>query len=154
MYTQHNHIRDNKMRHIHSVAEWMYDHAHEYNLNPEEMYVLGLLHDIGYLRTKTGHATIGAHILKSTGLDRRFLYAIENHGTDLHDVKVTPELLLLKRADLQINSAGDFVGYTARLKDLKTRYGANSTQYKNAFGSYGVIIMLKNEMNQEKETTT
>lgn len=39
-------------------------------------------------------------------------------------------------------------------KDLKTRYGTDSTQYKNAFGSYDVIIMLKNEMNQEKETTT
>ena len=132
-------LSNNKIKHAHAVAEWMYLHAHEYNLDPERMYVLGLLHDIGYLRGKTGHANNGAEITSKIGLDHEMIYAIKNHGMDLRYLEVTPELLLLVRADLQIDYEGDFIGYEARIGGIKVRYGEDSIQYKRVAGTYAYL---------------
>lgn len=130
------HISDNKMKHIHSVAEYMYDHADEHGLNNDEMYMLGLLHDIGYIRGHKGHMQNGAEIAKQIGVNANLRYAIENHGMDLSKLeKVTPELVLLVRADLQIDYLGEFVGYEKRLSNIKIRYGEASIQYKRVLGT-------------------
>ena len=45
-------INENKKKHMFGVVQFMYEQAPKYNLNPEEMYTLGLLHDIGYKNLK------------------------------------------------------------------------------------------------------
>ncbi len=42
-------INNNKKMHMFGVAEFMYIEAPKYGLKSDEMYVLGLLHDIGYI---------------------------------------------------------------------------------------------------------
>lgn len=49
---------------MHSVAEYMYRNAKKYDLNPEEMYILGLIHDIGYLKDRLDHEVHGARLLE------------------------------------------------------------------------------------------
>lgn len=130
------HISDNKIKHIHSVAEYMYEHAHEHGLDRDKMYMLGLLHDIGYVRGKNGHMQNGADMVKQIGINENIAYAIENHGMDLSKLdKVTPELILLVRADLQVDYLGKFVGYEQRLNNIKARYGETSIQYKRVLGT-------------------
>lgn len=136
MKTMTKHISDNKMKHIHSVAEYMYEHANEHDLDSEEMYMLGLLHDVGYIKGHTGHTKNGAEIAKQIGVNPRLVYAIENHGMNLNKLEnVTPELILLVRADLQINHLGEFVGYEKRLHNVKMVYGETSMQYTRVLGT-------------------
>ena len=56
-------IDDNRIKHMHGVAEYMYNNAEKYGLNKEQMYVLGLLHDIGYVKEKAGHEQYGGDLL-------------------------------------------------------------------------------------------
>ncbi len=58
-------IDTNQEAHMIGVAENMYHHANKYGLDPEEMYLIGLLHDIGYIsRSKEGHEQYGATLIK------------------------------------------------------------------------------------------
>lgn len=137
-----NKISDNKMKHIHAVAEYMYQHAEEHGLDKDEMYVLGLMHDIGYIRSHVGHLQNGREIATQVGLKENLIYAIENHGMNLDELElVTPELILLVRADLQISHTGEYVGYAERLKNAKEHYGAKSMQYKRVMGT--VVYLQK-----------
>ena len=47
-------IPDNRMEHMHGVAEYCYKHATDdfYKLDRTHMYILGLLHDCGYIQKK------------------------------------------------------------------------------------------------------
>lgn len=128
-------LSENKIKHVHAVAEYMYDHAKEYDLDPEKMYIVGLLHDIGYIGTKKGHSEYGADLLARIGFDERMSYAIRNHGSDLSTIDVTQELLLLVKADLQIDYEGEFVGFEARIEGIKIRYGEESNVYKRVKGT-------------------
>ena len=57
-------ISQERIAHMHGVAEWMYTHAEEYGCeNKDEMYLLGLIHDIGYLYgSKEDHEQKGAEL--------------------------------------------------------------------------------------------
>lgn len=48
-------ISREKILHMWGVAEYMYQNASKYELKPDKMYVLGLLHDIGYIKGKQDH---------------------------------------------------------------------------------------------------
>lgn len=131
-----NRISNNKIKHIHAVAEYMYQHADEHRLNKDEMYVLGMMHDIGYIRSHIGHLQNGGEIATQVGLKENLIYAIENHGMNLEELEVvTPELILLVRADLQISHTGEYVGYAKRLENAKEHYGVKSIQYKRIMGT-------------------
>ena len=43
------HINAYKTAHMIGVAEYMRERAKDYGLNPDIMYAVGLLHDIGYI---------------------------------------------------------------------------------------------------------
>ena len=134
-------IRENKIKHVTAVANYMYEHAGEYGLKPEQMYTLGLLHDIGYIHGSVGHSAYGADLLSRMGLDDRFTYAIANHGEDLSLMfVVSPELKLLVEADLQIDSEGNFIGFEKRLEQIRERYGKTSVQYIKTKGSMCYIL--------------
>lgn len=140
------HINRYKMAHNIGVAEYMRENAEKYHLSPDEMYVLGLLHDIGYLSGRVGHEKVGADILNAIGLNQNYVYAIKYHGLnpklieekpyDSFDFETAykdlPELVLLYEADMSIDARGYRVGFKARLDDIGQRYGYDSIAYKNA----------------------
>ena len=128
-------ISENKIRHMHGVAEFMYRNAERFGLNKEEMYTLGLLHDIGYLYGKDNHGVSGADLLRNLGFT--FSDIVAYHGKKpeyyllVHFEKesLPPELVLLLIADLSIDSKGNEVGPEGRLTDIKLRYGSSSEEY-------------------------
>ena len=126
-----------KVNHMRGVAEYMFVNADKYGLDPDKMYTLGLLHDIGYIHNKDGHAGYGAELLNSLG----FIYGdiVSWHGTSpkaymmLNETQEIPkELILLWEADLSVSPKGEYIGFDARLKDIGHRYGYNSKQYNIA----------------------
>lgn len=132
-------ISEDRIKHMHGVAEYMYRNANKYGLNPEEMYILGLLHDIGYLRGKLDHEVNGAKV--SMKSDYKYSSLISWHGTtpldymrlrDCSIEDIPKELILLWEADLSVNSLGYEVSFNERLKDIGLRYGFDSIQYRLA----------------------
>ncbi len=132
-----NRISDERIAHMHGVAEWMYEHAEEYGCeNKEEMYLLGLVHDIGYLYGKNGHEQNGPELL---GLDTyygRFVFAhgltpqeyMNCHGCLAPDIP--NEMILLWTADMTVDMSGNPVGFKARLDNIGRRYGIDSEPYR------------------------
>lgn len=124
-------LSQNKCLHSKSVADYMYEYADGPLDYKEDMYLLGLIHDIGYIQGKAeGHAKYGGNILHRAGYKYwREVYYHGNVGMDYS----SKELDLLNSADLQIDYMGKRIGYDERLSDIKRRYGEESKQYKNAF---------------------
>lgn len=134
---------DNKNRHMKSVAEVMYENAGALGINPEEAYVVGLLHDVGYIAverdSKESHGQKGAEILERMGLKGDALDAVRYHGTNCYQLiengglkNVSPMLVLTQYADMSVNHKGEKVGFEGRLKDIGKRYGRDSVAYINA----------------------
>ena len=127
-------IDEGRIKHMHGVAEYMYSHAHEYELNPDEMYLLGLVHDIGYINGPNGHEEYGAELVG----DNYYGDFIRYHGktpqmyADAHGIvkaEIPNEMLLLWEADMSINSDGDEVSFQERLEGIKNHHGSDSKAY-------------------------
>lgn len=125
-------INKYKMAHMHSVAEYMYDRAEAYGLDPEVMYTVGLLHDIGYIAGRQGHEEYGAGILATMGMTEgsEIVFAIEHHGENPYEVqekygadKMSNTLVLFLEADMSVDKAGYRVGFEQRISDIAHRYG-------------------------------
>lgn len=120
-----------RVSHMHMVAEYMYAHADEYGLMPEDMYILGFVHDIGYVGGEKDHEVNGGMLLANLGLSVENADIIINHGKELSKLKeVPPALSLLAEADMHIDSRGDLVSFEERLKDIISRHGKDSKAYK------------------------
>lgn len=124
------HINENKIAHMIGVAEWMRERAEDYGLNPDVMYTIGLLHDVGYLQGRVGHEQRSSEILSAIGVDEDIRFAIAHHGENPYKVQeeygkdaITPEFVLMIEADWSINAQGYRVGFDKRIEDLKERYG-------------------------------
>lgn len=133
-------IPDERIRHMHGVAEYMYRNAEKHQLRSDQMYVLGLLHDIGYMNGKIAHEAFGANLIKSLGFEMDYVIAILWHGSKPSDFlaltkktakNVPNEMILLWEADMHVNSKGEEVTYDDRLLDIRERYGEDSNEYKN-----------------------
>jgi len=127
-------IAKEKMAHMHGVAEYMYEHAEENGLIPDEMYILGLLHDIGYLYGSEGHEENGAALLHRMGFENH--WHVLWHGTSPKDYlqytsreNLPAELILLMEANMKIGLSGEEIGYENRLKEMANIYGLASEQY-------------------------
>jgi hypothetical protein len=126
---------------MHGVAELMsqyYDAFHCKYLSKEEVYILGLNHDIGYEFSKFGlsHNKIGGDILKRNG----YIYWKEVYYHDeVQDEYKSLFLDILNSADMQIDKYGNDVGYAKRLEDIENRYGRDSNVYKKC-------VFLVNEL--------
>ena len=92
-------LTKDRLNHMHKVAEVLY------NISPEdkkeEMYVLGFLHDIGYLYSTDHHSKSGANLLKLVGY--KYWKEIKYHGTP-NPTYMSHELNELNRANLCVNS--------------------------------------------------
>lgn len=136
-------INNDRLNHSLAVARKMVEIGKKYNLNDNELkdlFVLGFNHDIGYeYGNNSNHAHIGGEILKRNNY--KYWKEIYYHG-NINTEYASLFLTILNKADMQIDKYGNDVGYTKRLEDIKSRYGENSTTYKNA---KTLILNLRSE---------
>ena len=131
-------ISEGRIAHMHGVAEWMYEHAEEFGCpDRERMYLLGLLHDIGYLYQDVAHEERGAELV---GQDSAVGQLIAAHGMMpdeymarhlCSEEDIPKELILLWAADMSVDITGRAVGFTARLQDIRERHGEESKAYQS-----------------------
>lgn len=126
-------IGESKILHMKAVAELMYERAldetgdEEY---AEDMYVLGLLHDIGYLFGSDEHGASGAALMERNGYTRS--NEIRYHGKpEVPEGAFTPELELVQWCDMSVLPNGEKVSCAERLEDVGRRYGFGSHVYEN-----------------------
>lgn len=124
---------EDRIKHSLSVALKMIEIGKKKKLSEEqleELYVLGLNHDIGYqFGNNENHNEIGAEILKNSGY--KYWKEVLNHGK-IDNAYNSLYLDILNEADMKIDKFGNDVGYDNRLNDIKYRYGEKSTVFKNA----------------------
>lgn len=135
-------INKDRLAHMHKVAElmWLFYPEIESELTRDEIYALGLNHDIGYMAGYKNHEENGAKLFG----DNLFNHCIRWHGvtpeqyTDLLECTyddIPEELIMLWWADLMVessgNKAGTVVGFDERLENIKHRHGKNSDAYRN-----------------------
>lgn len=128
-------ITEDRWKHILGVARKAKDlalllkpHDEKY---AEDMFLLGLLHDIGYEFSETGkgHSSIGGEILKRSGY--KHWYEVSNHGYSENAI-ITDELFILNCADMSVGVDGKNCSFSERLEDIGRRYGLNSSAYQKA----------------------
>jgi hypothetical protein len=107
----------------------MKENASEVGLDEEEMFTLGMRHDIGYEFDEKDHHTAGYHLLHKQGY--KYAYEVKYHGLP-NAPRMTTELKLLNYADMHINAKGEYVSFEDWLEDIKSRRGENSPHYQNS----------------------
>ncbi len=123
-------IDSDRLNHIVGVARLMKDKAEKVGLDKEEMFTLGLLHDIGYeFGDSEEHHIVGFQILEK----QNYMYAkkVLYHGKPDCEYKSTA-LDLLNFADMHIDKKGNYISFEKRLEDIKSRRGENSMAYINS----------------------
>lgn len=122
-------IDENRAKHIMSVARLMKENAEKFGLDPEEMFLLGYLHDVGYeFGGSEEHHLKGAEMLANQGY--KYVQEILFHGKPNVGYE-SPALDLLNYADMHINKKGEYVSFADRLEDIANRRGKNSPHYQN-----------------------
>lgn len=119
-------------RHTLGVARYMYEHAKDYKLNAENMFLLGWTHDIGLVFERDNHEQRGGALLMNNGFPLLYCIAVGSHGDSLFETGYVPEeLMLLIEADLHISSiTGEYVSYEKRLDEIKRTHGKDSPEYR------------------------
>lgn len=122
-------INTNRLKHIHCVATLMKKKATKLNLDENEMFLLGLLHDIGYTIDSKCHEFAGGEFLKTQNY--KYANEVKFHGK-INSEYTSTALNLLNWCDMHINYDGKFVSFKKRLEDIASRYNKNSKIYRNA----------------------
>ncbi len=161
------HIHKYKIAHMVGVAEYMRENCTKYGLediaDKDQLYTIGLLHDIGYLEGRQDHEKSGADMLEKMDIKPLYREAILLHGktpkdaAEYYNISIeelefkNPVLLLLWEADMKIDAAGYNVGYYGRLNDIGERYGYDHIAYKTASDvvTYLKHINMLNEIREE-----
>ena len=132
------------------VANYMREHAEERGLNPDDMWLLGLLHDIGNIYDNDGHAEFGATMLAHAGFKPSLLNAVRHHMLPGNKVRelygesaLTAEYNLLVEADGHVDSKGRRVTLEERLEDVRSRYGENHKVYKTSLEGYKYLKSIE-----------
>ncbi len=148
-------LSEERVKHSFGVAKYMSEHAKEYGVAPDEAFVVGLLHDIGYIyvENEANHEENGADLLQSLG----FIYSdeIRAHGTlpskvfDKIGLDVSPMLELLYNADLSVDVAkgyaGKEVGFDKRIENFGKRRGFDHPNYEECRKIKEELIELKKQ---------
>ena len=135
-------IDENKLAHILAVARLMAEKAEFVGLDRQEMFTLGLVHDIGFeFGGSETHHQIGAQLLKNQNY--KYWQEVLHHGKSTQEFQ-SKELDLLNYADMHIDKMGNYVSFEDRLKDIASRRGEDSPHYKN---SQIVIKQIKERLN-------
>ena len=120
-------MTDREIMRSHKMAEYMYLHAtdEEFGQDAKQMYVLGLLHDIGHIAPDGK-----AEFLSEIGFQNFDILDRQDMPISISDMKEHKELLLLQIADIRVSSQGKIGTYQDRLKDVADRYGSESPEYQ------------------------
>ncbi len=150
---EYNSLSLPKTKHSVAVGTYMSHNAKRYNLNPQEMYIVGLLHDIGYLYGREDHSKNGVALLSGLGFqNENVLNAIRYHDTRPNELseeqRSNPILNLLWEADLSIDKDGHDVGFSGRLQDIASRYGYDSKEF---ITSRDIVAYLKDRYKSQEE---
>lgn len=138
-------ITENKLIHSMGVARRCRELAVEKNM-PEDycdaMFVMGLLHDVGYEDTTgRGHSKRSAEMIGSfLKYSEEAADAVKMHGRKFNCM--TDADIIINTADMTVSYDGTPVTIEERVSDIKRRYGESSEQYKNAVK---IADALKNE---------
>ena len=136
-------IDEDRNKHIFAVARLMKENAEKIGLDKQEMFTLGLLHDIGYeFGGSEEHHTVGAEILRKQNY--KYYKEVLYHGKPNTGYS-SKALDLLNFADMHIDKKGNFVSFEDRLEDIKSRRGEDSPHYKN---SKAIIDELKKKLSK------
>jgi hypothetical protein len=112
-------------RKMKEIANTLYPDNEEF---AEDMFMLGLLHDVGYEYASClgQHAEIAGKVLERNGY--KYWKEVFYHGKP--DVPYDSEpLRILNIADLHVNPDGRQTNVQERLADVKERYGETSSAY-------------------------
>lgn len=127
-------IDGNRLLHSLGVAEYMHSKAKTYNLDPDEMYIIGILHDIGFINdysTDHNYQEYGDKLLEKIGLTSekgliiRDIIKLNNSVPDFTmdwNDEICKIRYLLYEADMRISSTGKLVDYDRRLQNLYEYY--------------------------------
>lgn len=121
-----------RLKHSLSVANKMRELAKdEAEVDSDDAFILGLLHDIGYQFTEnTGeHAKVGGEVLRNQGY--KYWKEVYYHGIPQEDFDSTM-LQLLNYADMTIGPTGNELTIEERILDISNRYGKGSIQEETA----------------------
>lgn len=128
-------ITINRLKHSKAVAIKMKEldtaNPEKYPCDPNEMFVLGMLHDVGYEFSEKPeqHANRGGEILRTQGY--KYWREVHYHGIS-QDEYNSPELRLLNYADITTGPSGENMTVQERINDIAVRYGKGSFQEKEA----------------------
>ena len=137
-----------RLNHSYAVANKMVDIGKKRGFKENELqdlFILGMVHDIGYrFGDNISHNEIGSEMLKKDGY--KYWQEVKYHGVPNCEYK-SEYLEILNCADLSVNKYGEDVGFSARIEDIKSRYGEESSQYINCVKM--IDELLENPLNKE-----
>ncbi|MEG2262842.1 MAG: HD domain-containing protein [Clostridia bacterium] len=122
-------MTDKRMKHSLAVAYRMQQLATEqqcdYPVAPDEAFMLGLLHDIGYAYTDTpvDHAKAGGSVLKLQKY--KYWREVAHHGDPLTKYN-SIMLQLLNYVDMTTGPTGIHMTMEERIKEISKRFGKDS----------------------------
>lgn len=128
-------ITEDRIKHSLAVAKKMKSLAiafpKKYKCNPDEAFVLGWLHDIGYefSSEQSEHAKKGGLVLKIQNY--KYWKEIYYHGISQNEYD-SDMLRLLNYVDMLTGPDGAYVTIDERIKNITLRYGENSVQETDA----------------------
>jgi hypothetical protein len=126
-------IKQNRLQHILGVARKCKEYAIKLKPNDrkfaEDMFLLGMLHDIGYefIENNELHACIGGEILKRSGY--KYWQEVSAHGDETIE-NMSDELFILNCADISIGPNGEEFTFDERLSEIASRFGKEADAYK------------------------
>ena len=128
-------LNDNILKHSRTVAKRMSDFVMEnrdaFTCSHEEMFVLGMLHDIGYAFTddQPEHAKVAGEFLREEGY--RYWREVYYHGIPQTEYD-SVELRLLNYIDITTGYGGEIMSAEERIDEITAKYGVSSVQAKGA----------------------
>lgn len=120
-------------QHILGVARKCKEYAAKLKPNDnkftEDMFLLGMLHDIGYEFTESNasHAAVGGEILKRNNY--QYWSEVSLHGDETVD-NMSDELFILNCADMSTGPNGEDFTFDERLNEISSRFGTDATPYQ------------------------
>ena len=126
-------IEKNRWQHILGVARKCKEFAFKFRPNDdmfaEDMFLLGMLHDMGYEfnQTNASHAVVGGEILRRNHY--KYWQEVSLHGDETVE-KMSDELFVLNVADMMTGPNGENFSFEERLNEIAVRFGHDSNAYK------------------------
>lgn len=143
-------ITQNRWQHILGVARKCKEYAAKFKPNDskfsEDMFVLGMLHDMGYefMESNASHAAVGGEILKRNNY--QYWSEVSQHGDETVD-NMSDELFILNCADMSTGPSGEDFSFDERLKEIASRFGTDAAAYKKCVIE---VEKLKSDERYEK----